>query len=557
MELMRFCIVTALALGPLALASGHGDSSSDEDLRKQVHELQSEVSHFREQLAAYRAELEATAFQATMEQPMMARHHGRRMSAPVVDPWAGSPSATDSIWLLLCGSLVMFMQCGFAMLEAGTCRAKNVQHILLKNLMDVCVGTLGWWFSGWAFAYGGPFKDGFVENKFIGGRQFFASGFLKQDSEGNQTPDDDGGKMLSWFFQWAFCSAAATIVSGGVAERVRFPGYGIYSFLMTAFIYPVVVCWTWGYGWLAGSAEDGYINKVGYMDFAGSGVVHMTGGVGALVGAICAGPRTGRFEESGSGGPASSWGEGTGSVDSEWDAHSVPLQVLGTFILWFGWYGFNCGSTLGLSDAKTGALAAQVAMNTTIAAATGGLTVFFAKFGIFKKYDVGGLCNGILAGLVSITAPCGNVETGFAFLIGFIGGFIYLGSSVALKKMKIDDPLDAFPVHGACGAWGVLAAGFFDWGKNFDHTHGWSGFDCVTGDDGTCMDGGNGLMIAANIVEILCITLWVAGLSLLIFLPLRMMGLLRATDEVQKVGGDATHHSPTKAYEGVLPKVSD
>merc|ERR1740138_1405681 len=223
------------------------------------------------------------------------------------------------------------------MLEAGTCRAKNVQNILLKNLMDVCVGTVGWYAFGWAFAYGGPFDDKYAKNKFIGYEQFFGGGFMKAGKDGTQFPsaDQNGGKQLSWFFQWAFCSAAATIVSGGVAERVIFPGYLVYSFLMTSFIYPVVVCWTWGYGWLAGGTEK-QINEVGYMDFAGSGIVHMTGGVGALIGAIAAGPRKGRFDD-----PES----------DEFSAHSVPLVVLGTFILWFGWYGFNCGSTLGLSDA--------------------------------------------------------------------------------------------------------------------------------------------------------------------------------------------------------------
>merc|ERR1719188_2886468 len=227
-------------------------------------------------------------------------------------------------------------------------------------------------------------EEGLNENRFIGTKQFFGTGFLTTDDDGNQTPDPEGGAlMLSWFFQWAFCSAAATIVSGGVAERVQFPGYLIYSFMMTAFIYPVVVCWTWGYGWLAGGTEK-TINTVGYMDFAGSGVVHMSGGVGALIGAIAAGPRTGRF---------------TSSNPSEFDSHSVPFVVLGTFTLWFGWYGFNCGSTLAMSDAETGALAAQVAMNTTVSAACAGIVTFVLRYVVTKPhlYDVGALCNGILA----------------------------------------------------------------------------------------------------------------------------------------------------------------
>jgi Amt family ammonium transporter len=351
-------------------------------------------------------------------------------------------------------------------------RAKNAQSIMLKNLADVCGGTVGWWVCGWAFAYGGPYKDGMNENRFVGTKQFFGSGFLTVDSEGNQTPDPDGGAlMLSWFFQWAFCGAAATIVSGGVAERVTFPGYLVFSFVMTAFIYPLIVCWTWGYGWLAGSSENA-INEVGFMDFAGSGVVHMTGGIGALVGAYVAGPRSDRFDD-----------KGEPDETGEFAPHSVPLVVNGTFTLWFGWYGFNCGSTLAMSDAATGALAAQVAMNTTISAAFGGIATFFILYYTSKKYDIIGMCSGILAGLVSITAGCGNVESGSAAIIGTIGAFIYIGAKKLLIKLQIDDPLDAFPIHGACGIWGVLAAALFDWGNGFDFAHGWNGFSCVTNED--------------------------------------------------------------------------
>merc|ERR1712176_635468 len=257
---------------------------------------------------------------------------------------------------------------------------------------------------GWAFAYGGPVDgDGYLENKFIGTQGFAGSGFSDANKEtGIHTGGIGPGAIaptsqLNWFFQWAFCSTAATIVSGGIAERILLPSYMIFSFLMTAFVYPVVVAWTWGYGWLAS------INDVGYMDFAGSGVVHLTGGVGALVGAIIAGPRAGRFDP---------------DKASEFAPHSLPLCVLGTFILWFGWYGFNCGSTLSMHDAQTGMLAAQVAMNTTISAATGGISVFTIRLIMLRKYDVGGLCNGVLAGLVSITAGCSNVESGSAFCIG-------------------------------------------------------------------------------------------------------------------------------------------
>eukprot|EP00930_Biecheleria_cincta_P009284 TRINITY_DN1109_c0_g1_i1.p1 TRINITY_DN1109_c0_g1~~TRINITY_DN1109_c0_g1_i1.p1 ORF type:complete len:544 (-),score=95.97 TRINITY_DN1109_c0_g1_i1:392-2023(-) len=431
--------------------------------------------------------------------------------------------ALDHTWFILCGAMVMFMQAGFAMVESGCCRAKNVQNILLKNLTDVCVGTLGWWMSGWAFAYGGPMVDGYLENGFIGTDQFFGAGFMSTPKAGMIEPT---GAIKSWFFQWAFCGAAATIVSGGVAERVNFPGYCIFSFVMTAFIYPVCVAWTWGYGFLAKDISD-----VGYMDFAGSGVVHMTGGVGALVGAIIAGPRMGRFDN-----------------PDAFNPHSLPLIVLGTFILWFGWYGFNCGSTLGMTTAAKGMMAAQVAMNTTIAGATGGLTVFTLRLALLKKYDIGGFCNGILAGLVSITAPCGNVEVGPAFVIALIGGFLYQGASALLRKVKVDDPIDAFAVHGVCGAWGTLAAALFDWGDGFDLYHGWSGFACAQDASGVCLKGAWGGGMAANVVEVLAIASWVAAWSTIIFLPLRLANFLRASDSVQQEGFDAAKHSPSKAY---------
>merc|ERR1719482_2633806 len=344
-------------------------------------------------------------------------------------------------------------------------------------------------------------------------------------AEGTIDPYKDGtAYMHMWFFQWAFCAAAATIVSGGVAERCRMGAYMIYSFLMSAVIYPVVVCSTWGYGWLETwvKQEDG-TPVAGYIDFAGSGVVHLTGGIGALVGAIIVGKRIGRFDP---------------DVDQlEFMPHNQALSVLGTFILWFGWYGFNPGSTLGMSDNATAQTAALVAMNTTLSASTGGLTVFTLRYFLGgKKFDLGGFCNGILAGLVSITAPCSNVETGSAFLIGIIGGFVYTGASALLQKLKIDDPLDAFAVHGASGIWGLLAAALFDFGAGTDKHHGWSGFSAVVWEENeevkymTTSDA-----IAANLCEVGFVIAWSGGLSLVIFGALRVAGLLRVPEEVENI----------------------
>jgi len=434
---------------------------------------------------------------------------------------ASLAGALDSCWLLLCGSLVMFMHAGFAMLETGCCRAKNAQNVLMKNLVNVCVGTLGWWIFGWAFAYGGSDVNGF-----IGTEGFAGSGFNAYQGSA-LGPDLSEGQsiQLSWFFQWAFCTAAATIVSGGVAERVKSPTYAAYAFLMASFIYPVVVAWTWGYGWLS------TVLDVGTMDFAGSGIVHLTGGVSALAGTAVLGPRKGRFEK-----------------PDEFEAHNLPLVVLGTFALWFGWYGFNPGSTLGMSDKETGALAAQVAMNTTLAAATGGIAVFLIRYGIMKKYDVGGLCNGILAGLVSITAGCGNVESGSAVAIGLIGAFVYQGASMLLVKLKIDDPVDASPVHGACGIWGVLAAGLFDWGEGLDHFNGWSGWTCMQDADGNCQTGIGGTAIAAQLILVLSVIAWAGTLSTIAFFGLKKTGMLRIDEGTELLGMDTKQHSPPKAY---------
>mmetsp|Transcript_41220 Transcript_41220/g.96812 ORF Transcript_41220/g.96812 Transcript_41220/m.96812 type:complete len:547 (-) Transcript_41220:54-1694(-) len=518
-------IAVALALGCASLNAVQAEHSADvaAELVAKVEALEAEVAALKGG-AAHAAPRHAAA---AGRKPYNSKQQSRQLTAmSLADSVTDLQGALDHIWLILCGALVMLMQAGFAMLESGACRAKNAQNLMLKNLTDVCGGTLCWWSFGWMIAYGA----GDDPNMFAGNEQYFGDSFFADvTSDGAHVPTN---LPLGWFFQWAFCGAAATIVSGGVAERILFPGYAIYTVCMTTFIYPVVVYWTWsGAGWLY-AGEDA-VTDVGYYDFAGSGIVHMTGGVGALVGAIVLGPRAGRFD---------------GGNEEEFAPHNIPLVVLGTFILWFGWYGFNCGSTLGMADAATGQLAAQVAMNTTIAAATGGLTVLILRLVMLKRYDVGGMCNGILAGLVSITAPCGNVETYSAFVIAIIGGIIYAASSEAMKLAKVDDPLDAWSVHGACGFWGALAAILFDWGKGFDFFNGWSGFDCTRDAIGNCRKDAWVSAFGAQIVGLICIILWVAGWSLLIMVPMRLAGFLRVPDEVQQQGMDVVKHSPTKAY---------
>lgn len=517
----------ALALASLIISN----AETEADLFKEVNALQEALADQKKMLETNTLNMDTFDKSRRLQTTFVtnATFHGE--IDPLVASYNGFSGALDSAWLCLCGALVMFMHAGFAMLETGSCRAKNASNVLMKNLVNVCVGTLGWWAFGWAFAYGAE-ANVTGGNGFIGASGFFGWDFYTRDgSTGAITPvaSCENGScqstMLSWFFQWAFCTAGATIVSGGVAERVKSPTYAAYAFFMTSFIYPVIVAWTWGYGWLSNLFE------VGFMDFAGSGIVHLTGGVSALAGTVVLGPRKGRFEN-----------------PEEFEAHNLPLVVLGTFCLWFGWYGFNPGSTLGMSSGSTGAMAAQVAMNTTISAATGGLFVFLFRAFITGKYDVGGLCNGILAGLVSITAGCGSMECGSACFTGFMGALVYQGASMLLVKLKIDDPVDASPVHGFCGIWGVIAASLFDWGAGMNHYHGWSGFDCMTDANG-CRQNIGGTGVAANLIMILMVIVWAGSFSGLAFLILAKTGFLRIDEDTESIGLDVKHHSPPKAYQ--------
>jgi len=339
----------------------------------------------------------------------------------------------DTIWMLLCAMLVFFMHAGFSLLEAGSVRFKNTQNILAKNLLVVTGGFLCWYVMGSALALGAT-ED---PNKISGGTGFFMDGLW-----------DKKTSFRTWFFQGAFCATGATIVSGAMAERTKLLGFGIYLVLMTSIIYPIVAYWGWsGSGFLYYESDKSFVGPA-YKDFAGSGIVHMVGGMGALVGAVAVGARNGRFD--------------SGTAD-QFDGHSVPFCVLGTFFLWFGWYGFNPGSTLEMHDMAAATKAGLVAANTTLAPCVSGLAVFLLRAKVVdpKMLDVGGFCNGILAGLVAITAGCAFVKSWEAMFIGLVGGLVYQGASMALKRLKVDDVVDAFPVHGACGAWGVLAVGLF------------------------------------------------------------------------------------------------
>jgi len=425
----------------------------------------------------------------------------------------------DTFWLMLCGFLVFFMQCGFALLEAGTVRAKNTKNILLKNLLDACVGALIWWSVGFMIAYDSG--AGFIGASATTGAapSFFLNGYT-----GN-AEDTTGYAMAAWFFQYVFAAAAATIVSGAMAERTALTGYICYTCVITAFIYPVVVHWGWSAdGWFSafnGSPSPPLLG--GVQDFAGSGIVHMTGGVAALVGAAIVGPRTGRFDEK--------------KKPLPMPGHSSTLQVMGTFILWLGWYGFNPGSTLGLAPSNYARDAARVVVTTTLSAATGGVTVILLeKLCGDKTWNVGAVCNGILAGLVSITAGCSVLMPWAAVIAGFIGGFVFFGSSkCVLKLMKVDDPLDAFAVHGACGFWGVFAVGLF-------------ASDHYAYASGKGLFYGSGKALGCAVITLAAEIAWVGTMSFIMFFPLKKAGLLRVSAEVEAAGMDVSKHGGA-AYE--------
>jgi len=325
----------------------------------------------------------------------------------------------DTLWVMIAAFFVFIMQAGFGMLEAGLIRTKNTCNVLMNNFLDFCMASLGFFIFGYAFMFG-------KGNGFMGFNGFF---LLNATHEGGIPLE------AAWLFHAVFCGAAATIVAGGIAERMKFQCYLIYSFLISATVYPFVGHWIWGEGWLS---------SLGFGDFAGSTVVHAVGGTAALVGTMMLGPRIGKYNKDGSANAI--------------EGHSMALASLGALILWFAWFGFNPGSTLSVGD---GSLMAKVAINTNLAAAAGGLTAMFFAWKKCGKPDLSMTMNGALAGLVAITAPCAYVLPYEALIIGFIGGIIVVMGTLFLDKVHVDDPVGAVPVHMMNGIWGTLAVGIF------------------------------------------------------------------------------------------------
>ncbi|MDA8212921.1 MAG: ammonium transporter [Clostridia bacterium] len=328
----------------------------------------------------------------------------------------------DTVWVLLAAALVFFMEAGFAALEAGFVRAKNSLNIIMKVLMDCTVGMLGYWALGFALMYG-------VDKLGL----FGTSGFF---TEGNF--DHLGLKIPTyafWIFQAAFAVAVATIVSGAVAERMKFGPYIIFSFLATALIYPVAGHWIW--------SSNGWLYQLGMKDFAGSAAVHAVGGWASLAAVLVLGPRTGKYSK-----------DGTINV---LPGHNIPLAALGAFILWFGWFGFNPGSSLSGLDANI----ARIAVTTNLAAAAGGTVGTIFTMIRYGKPDPSMAINGALAGLVAITAGTAYVSTFGAVIIGAVAGVLVVLAVEAFDKMRADDPVGAIAVHGVCGSFGTLAVGLF------------------------------------------------------------------------------------------------
>ncbi|MGL5083605.1 MAG: ammonium transporter [Microcoleaceae cyanobacterium] len=346
--------------------------------------------------------------------------------------------ALNMIWVLIAAILVIFMNAGFAMLETGFCRHKNAVNVLAKNLIVFAVSTLSFWVIGFSLMFGG-------DNPFIGGGGYFLSG---SPEVYNLAPFPEGLPPSVFFlFQVAFAGTAATIVSGAVAERIEFVAFLIFSFLLVAIAYPITGHWIWGYDFANGEAT-GWLGKMGFIDFAGSTVVHSVGGWAALMGAAFLGPRIGKYAEDGS--PRAIPG------------HNMSIATLGCLILWVCWFGFNAGSVLAVNE-----LVPFVAVTTCLGGATGGVVSTITSWVKDGKPDLSMIINGILAGLVAVTASCNLITYWEAIVIGAIAGALVVFAVGFFDQIKIDDPVGATSVHLVCGVWGTLATGLFATGANF------------------------------------------------------------------------------------------
>lgn len=419
-------------------------------------------------------------------------------------------ASIDFAWTLIAAFLVFFMQAGFALVESGFARRRNTVNILSKNFMDFCIAGLAFWAFGFAIMFGGSGGAGLAEgNDWFGFSGFFLAGEAYE-----------AGTMELWIFQMVFAATAATIVSGAMSERTKINAYLAYSFLISAIVYPVFGHWMWGGGWL-GNLSFGE----GARDFAGSGVVHAIGGISALVGAALVGPRMGKYGPDGKARPM--------------PGHNIPYVILGTFILFFGWFGFNAGSTLAATDDRI----AAIAVMTFLAGIAGSVVGFYWSFSRTGKADIGIAANGALAGLVGITASCAYVAPWAAIVIGAIGAGVMLVSLAFVENvLKIDDPVGASSVHGAAGLWGLLSVGLFA-----DGTYGVTGL--FYGDAG---------QLVAQLIAIGTVVVWGGVAAGAVFLMIKNSMGLRVSREEEIAGLDVTEHGlraypDDETYDDVVP----
>lgn len=404
-------------------------------------------------------------------------------------------SVLGSFILFVCAVLVLFMQAGFGMVEVGFNSSKNTVNILFKNVMDLCLGAILFWAIGYNILYSSGDSGLFNMPSGVGISETSGVDSLKSDGDGY--PGNHLVPQVDFLFQVAFAATAATIVSGAVAGRMKFAGYLVYSAVLTALVYPISGFWQWG---------QGFLYQDGFHDFAGSLIVHAVGGFAGLAGAIVLGPRIGRYSAEGKSQPM--------------PGHNLTFAALGVFILLIGWFGFNPGSQLTFSGVTNINTTMLCAVNTLLAAAAGGVLATIVSWIIFSKPDLSMALNGMLAGLVGITANCDCVTNVESLAIGAVAGVLVVLGVIMLDKLKIDDPVGAWPVHGLCGIWGGIATGIFGEGK-----------DLVVQLKGT-----------------LCYCVWAFVTMFILFMILKAVGLLRVSEEEEIRGLDLSEHG-MHAYE--------